>query len=134
MQGWGEEDFCDGNKRESLLPGSAQGLCLLQKQRGQKNPPGKPGDFVRLEDIEMVLWLCLLSFLIQPLAAKAYYAEEAGAHEQYGGGFGDRGGIKGDGNTASYQSVDDPIASAKIIQLCQVCISQTHTNRIAGLG
>jgi hypothetical protein len=45
--------LCDGNKGEFLLPDFAQGPCLLQ--RSKKNPPGKPGDFVRLEDIEMVL-------------------------------------------------------------------------------
>jgi hypothetical protein len=54
MQGWKR-----GFRAMAIGGIPAAGFCAgtahAAKQRGQKNPPGKPGDFVQLEYIEMVL-------------------------------------------------------------------------------
>ncbi len=54
---WLLQVYPDDHGSLELIPDFVQGLCLLQKQRGQKKSPGVlyPGDFVRLEYIEMVL-------------------------------------------------------------------------------
>jgi len=44
--------LCDGDRGESLLLDFVQGLCLLQRQRGQKKSPGvtkedQPGEFCK---------------------------------------------------------------------------------------
>ena len=63
----------------------------VRQKKTKKIPQDNPGDFVKLylSDFILLSKTCLALFA-EPLAAVAHQAKEAGAHQQDGGGFGDR--------------------------------------------